>query len=77
MLALFWLGAVISWTFEQVGVATGFVYGPSSARGSAPGERGGSGHARCGLRSLCRPICLQRRATSAASHCSLQHGGCP
>jgi uncharacterized membrane protein len=26
--ALFVLGAVISWTFEQVGVATGFVYGP-------------------------------------------------
>jgi putative membrane protein len=27
-LALFGLGAVISWAFEQVGVATGFVYGP-------------------------------------------------
>lgn len=27
-LVLFGLGAVISWTFEQVGVATGFVYGP-------------------------------------------------
>jgi len=27
-LALFALGAVISWAFEQVGVATGFVYGP-------------------------------------------------
>jgi uncharacterized membrane protein len=26
--ALFGLGAVISWAFEQVGVATGFVYGP-------------------------------------------------
>src|SRR5690349_11791546 len=27
-LALFVLGAVISWGFEQAGVATGFVYGP-------------------------------------------------
>jgi putative membrane protein len=26
--ALFGLGALISWAFEQVGVATGFVYGP-------------------------------------------------